>query len=177
MAKGKPTRKKSRKQSSTLSPKVTEQRPKSQPPQTEAPAKQSGISGTKKSEVSGQPTEAVQPGPRYNVIIDVNIFFYAGRQGAKKEVLRLIAEILLDQKNKESWSSQQGERKKPKGDSIPDAPASDPKAKDFIPEVLGKTVIALPLFRKFAEEPTDEETKTKEQGVYSAKTMFSEQYV
>ena len=39
-----------------------------------------------------------------------------------------------------------------KGGSIPGVQGSDPKERDFAPVVLEKTVIAMPLFRKFEEE-------------------------
>src|SRR5678815_1968949 len=114
MSKGKSTGKKSQKQSTTLSPHA-EQRPESPPPPTGTPAEPSSISGKTKSERSGQPIQAGPPEPLYDVIIDVNIFYYAGRQEAKKEVLQLISEILLDEKNKESWGFRQGKLENRKG--------------------------------------------------------------
>jgi len=108
-----------------------------------------------------------------------------------------------------------------KGTTIPGIQGSDPKEKDFAPVVLEKTVIAMPLFKKFEEEAEkkergraegeplfdviidvsvrffksrqdarveirnliaeilkDRNTAEKgEQGIYSTKSMFSQQYV
>lgn len=44
----------------------------------------------------------------YNVIIDVNLMYHSGRQGARKEVVRLISEVLPDEKKDESTDPQQG---------------------------------------------------------------------
>ena len=108
-----------------------------------------------------------------------------------------------------------------KGTSIPGIQGSDPKEKDFAPVVLEKTVIAMPLFKKFEEEAEKKErgraegkplfdviidvsvrffkgrqearieirnliaeilkdmnqSEKTEQGIYSTKSMFSQQYV
>jgi serine protease AprX len=168
----------SQKQSKRGTAKPDEQQSVSQPPRTEIPVEPVTVSAAEKGEPAGETSQPGRPEPLFDVIIDVNLFYHAGRQGAKTEVLHLISEVLLDEKNKKSWRS----KKTAPQDSI-DVRMSDPKAKNFIPEVLGKTVIALPLFRKFAEErkrPEDEkkkETGTKTQGIYPTKTMFIQQYV
>jgi serine protease AprX len=110
-----------------------------------------------------------------------------------------------------------------KGGPIPGIQGSDPKDREFAPVVLEKTVIAMPLFRKFEEErgkrdrgetegeplydviidvslrffkgreeaksevqnliaeilkdKTFEKKATAEQGTYSTKSMFSQQYL
>jgi serine protease AprX len=58
---------------------------------------------------------------------------------------------------------QQPPQKEPmtRGGAIPGIQGSDPKGRDFAPVVLEKTVIAMPLFRKFEEKNAEVKEKTE----------------